>query len=74
MLCYFSVCFQVFCVYFISTFHYVWIDFSFNVKVLGKCQLQEAVQEKEEGLGLDSSGTLHVMLLQLCSDKFLHKY
>lgn len=41
----------------------MWTDFSFDVKVLGKCQLQEAVQEKEEGLGLDSSGTLDVLLL-----------
>ncbi|TKY51374.1 ABC transporter C family member 10 [Spatholobus suberectus] len=35
---------------------YMWTDCSFYMKVLGKCQLQEAVQEKEEGL--DSSGKL----------------
>lgn len=46
-------------------------------KVLGKCQLQEAVQEKEGGL--DSSGTLSCLaaislLLPLCSDQFLSSY
>lgn len=73
MFCNFSVFCNVFYVFYSYTL-YLWTDFSFNVKVLGKCQLQEAVQEKEEGLGLNSSGTLHVLFLQLCSDKLLRKY